>query len=227
MSTTFTKLLTDCSVAMGDNSGTIWSRVNTIWPWAVEAMLAFPILRPRRQDATTASATNSLALAGDFREIISVEYPVAQTPPVYLSRKNRLDPDFYSASGSYDVDHDYASGKGWLLYSSEKLPALTHVYIQYLANHDSAMADDSSTLITVPDEYENILVAYVLAKGYRERLGKYMTDPTAHTSIILQMTQMVLKAEENYGLLVQRAQQKLADSRITPNVPSDRFDRVY
>jgi hypothetical protein len=102
-----------------------------------------------------------------------------------------------------------------------------HLHINYLANHDTAMADDSTKVISVPDEYENILIAYVVAKGYRERLGHYMQDPTAHTSIILQMTEMVNKAELNYQQLVLRAQEKLAGSRTSPSMQVDKFDRVY
>ena len=54
-----------------------------------------------------------------------------------------------------------------------------------------------------------------------------MQDPTAHTSLIMQMTDMVNEAEENYRQLAQAAYQRLADSRITPNVAVDKFDRLY
>jgi hypothetical protein len=105
--------------------------------------------------------------------------------------------------------------------------ALAHIKMQYLANHSTAIVDDVTATWTVPDEYESIVVAYVVAKAYRERLSAYMITPTAHTSTILQLTDMVKKAEEHYRELSLRALQRLADSRITPNVASDKFDRVY
>jgi len=41
------------------------------------------------------------------------------------------------------------------------------------------------------------------------------------------MTDMVDKVEQNYRELAQAAHQRLADSKITPNVAVDKFDRVY
>ena len=228
MSITFTKLLSDCLVQLGDPTAATWSRTDIIWPWAIEAMLQFPILRPMLDDHTNGGTlAYSYQLPTDFREVISVEYPISQQPPIYLARKNRLDPDFYSAAGYFDIDHNYIDGGGWYCYVSGGVAASAHIKMQYFANHATGLEDDSTDVITVPDEYENILVAYVVMKGYRERLGAYMIDPTAHSSLILQMTEMVKRSEDNYHLLVQRAQVRLADSRITPNVSSDKFDRVY
>ena len=227
MSVKFSQLLTDCLVSLGDSTAATWSRTDVIWPWCIEAMMAFPILRPMVDDHTNGAAkVYSYELATDFREVISVEYPISQQPPTYLSRKNRLDPNFYDQEGFYDIDHDYATGKGWYCYVSSGVAALAHIKMQYLANH-STDVDDVNKLITIPDEYENILIAYVVAKAYRERLGAYMQDPTAHTSIIQQMTDMVNKADLNYQQLVLRAQEKLAESRTSPHFASDKYDRVY
>ncbi|MFZ0534780.1 MAG: hypothetical protein WAM09_16535 [Anaerolineales bacterium] len=227
MSIKFSDLLTDCLVAMGDDAGAQWSRVDCIWPWCVQAMLAFPILRPVLKDQTMAAAAYILAMPSGYREVISVEYPISQQPPSYMIRKNRLDPDFYSETGFYDVDHDYSAGAGWMMYFSQQIPISVHVKIQYLANHDTTMADDDTTVITIPDEYENILIAYVMAMGYRERLSAYMQDPTAHTNVILSLTDMVLKAEANFQELVLRAQVKLAQSKMTHRLAADKYDRVY
>jgi hypothetical protein len=41
------------------------------------------------------------------------------------------------------------------------------------------------------------------------------------------MTVMVSKAETNFQELVVRAQAKLADSRTSPKLGVDKFDRVY
>jgi hypothetical protein len=228
MAFTWTKVLSDCLIALGDSTAATWSRTSTIWPWLQEAVLNFPILRPMLDDHTNgASITYSYQLATDFREVISVEYPISQTPPVYLIRKNRLDPDFYNEAGYYDIDRDYSAGVGWFGYISGGIAASAHIKMQYLANHSTNVVDDSTATWTVPDEYESIIIAYVIAKAYRERLGAMMVDPTAHTSIILQMTEMVKKAEDNYKDLVQRAQKKLAESRLSPSFTVDKYDRVY
>jgi hypothetical protein len=228
MSTSFMQLLTDCLVALGDASATTWARTTVIWPWCIEAMKTFPILRPMKDDHTNGAAVvYSFAAAVDFRYVISVEYPVGQTPPVYLVRKNRLDPSFYRKSGYYDVDHDYATGSGWIIYVSGGIAALAHIYTQYLANHDLAMADDAGHLITIPDEYENVLIAQVICRAYRERLSYFMQSPTAQTNVIMQYTDMVQKAEDSYNALLAAAQKRLADSRVTGDKFVDKFDRVY
>jgi len=227
MTTSFSKLLTDCLQALGDSDASTWSRTDVIWPWAIEAMLAFPILRPQIQTYTLLANTHEVTLTPDFREIISVEYPIAHEPPDYLTRMNRFDPSFYTTDTHYDIDRDYRNSRGWCLWTSKLLPIGAQIKINYLANHEIDLEDTTNSLITVPDEYENILVAYVVAKGYRERLGAYMQDPTAHMSIITQMTNMVEKAEAKYMELVERAQAKLTDSRMSPHMHVDKFDRAY
>ena len=89
------------------------------------------------------------------------------------------------------------------------------------------MDDDSTTEISVPEEYEDILIGYVLCRGYRERLGFYMQDPTAHMTIITQMTNMVFRAEENYRMVVAAAQARLAQGKVGTHLSLDKFDRVY
>ncbi|HSB65036.1 MAG TPA: hypothetical protein VLD65_00565 [Anaerolineales bacterium] len=228
MTTSFESLLTYCLVALGDSDASTWSRTDVIWPWCNEAMLAFPILRPMQDDHTVAgAATHVISLPTDFREPISVEYPISQDPPQYLTRKNRFDPGFYEAETYYDIERDYSSSTGWSLWTSKLLAVGVHIKTNYLATHKTDCIDDPASLITVPDEYVHILVAYVVAKGYRERLGVYMQDPTAHMTIITQMTNMVLQAEKRYSELISSAMAKLIDSRTSPHMEVDKFDRVY
>jgi hypothetical protein len=228
MSISFYQLLNDCSTALGDIMGQTWSRVNVIWPWCIEAMRTFPILRPMLYEYTVSvDNIHCFDLPDDFRELISVEYPVDQSPPQYLIRKNRFDPDFYSADNFYDIDHNYAEGAGWTLHFSSGLSIGDHVNVEYLAGHDLDMADDEQHLITVSDEFYGILIAQVVCRAYRERLSYYMQDPTVHTSIVMQLTEMVRRAEEHYNQMVEAAWQKIATSRQSPRQTMDRFDRVY
>jgi hypothetical protein len=228
MSISFQQLLTDCLVALGDADAATWSRTAIMIPWCKEAIRTFPILRPMRDDHTNGgSVVYSFALPDDFREVISVEYPISQQPPEYLVRKNRLDPDFYDETGFYDIDHDYATGKGWLMYVSGGLAASAHIYTQYLANHDTNMTDSAECLITVPDEYEAILITNVMCRAYRERLGYTMRDPTAHTNLVYQLTEMVRKIEEQYEKMVTDAHHQLTNSIVSAHKTVDKFDIVY
>ncbi len=228
MTISFQQLLSDCLTAMGDRSATTWSRVDIIIPWAKEAILAFPLLCPKLLTITVAgAATHCHDMPDDFREIISVEYPTSQEPPVYLDRMNRWDPEFYKSQEHYDIDRNYTDAKGWILWTSKNMAVGQVITANYLANHKTDLTDSAQSLLTVPDEYEYILIAYVVMKGYRERLGNYMQDPTAHMSIIAQMTEMVQHAEQNYHDLVEAAVKKYTDSRILPHRQVDKFDRTY
>jgi hypothetical protein len=215
-------------VTLGDSDGSTWSRVNVIWPWCIEAMKTFPILRPMREDHhSDLAALSFYRLPVDFKYAISVEYPISQSPPKYLIRKNRLDPNFYKSAGFYDVDHDYTDGVDWTIHFSSPIPISAHVIVEYLASHDLDMLDDPDCFITVPDEYYSILIAKVICRAYRERLGVAMQDPTIQTTIISQLADAVLKAEESYSKMLADAFTKMADSRLSTQMKVDKFDRVY
>ncbi|HEX9091032.1 MAG TPA: hypothetical protein VF831_06050 [Anaerolineales bacterium] len=228
MSITFTKLLSDCMVSAGDSDAETWPRPTVAMGWAKEAISQFPILRPQLDDHTNGgSVVYSYSMPAGFREIISVEYPISQQPPEYLVRKNHLDPDFYDQAGFYDIDYDFSTGSGYLCYVSGGSAASAHIKVQYLAMHETDLDDNSADLITVPDQFENILIAYFIMRAWRERLGFVMRDPTTHSNIVYQLTDMVRKAELNYKELVDAAQRFISESKTSSGNKVDKFDRVY
>ena len=219
-------LITDCLVALGDESAVTWART-VILPWCVEAVQSFPILRPKLFDYTAAGASlvYMFDLPADFRQIISVEYPINSVPPKYHARKNHLDPAFFNQVGFYDVDHNYADGIGWMCHVSEGVRLATHAYIQYMATHDTSFTDSDEDELTIPDEYNSILITSVMCRAYRNRLSLYMQDPTAHMSVITQMTEMVQHIEELFRSLVADAQRELTNSIVSPRMVADKFDQ--
>jgi hypothetical protein len=228
MAYTFTELLNSCSIALGDISGTVFDREDKIWPWCIEALTTFPIPRPMFVDYTVLiTDDHGFDLPADFRDIISVEYPVSQTPPHYLLRKNRLDPDFYKQDGFYDVDHNYADGVGWRLYTSDNVRAPSHVYVQYLANHLTHLHDNSTDVITVPDEFVSIIISFVICRAYRERLGWTMQNPSSTAAIITQFSTLVEKMDHHYNEQVAAAQARLAQGKVGTHLTVDKYDRVY
>jgi hypothetical protein len=227
MTTSFMALLTNCLVSLGDPDASTWSRTDIIIPWAKEAMLAFPVLRPMEKKVTIEATGHLFTLPDGFREIITVEFPSSQEPPVFLNRMNHLDPSFYLTDTSYDIERDFPDGTGWVCWFSRRMIIGDEIVINYLANHETDLEDESSSYITIPDEYVPIIVQYVVCKGYRERLGAYMQDPTAHTTIIQQMYEMVQHAEDRYQQMVDQAVARYSDSRRSPHMHVDKFDRVY
>ena len=231
MSISFEQFLDDCQVVLGDSTGTTWDRADVITRWAKEAMLAFPILRPTTETITVAiEAKHAHKLALDFREIVSVEYPIGEEPPVFLTRMNHFDPDFYTTEDHFDVSRyylDYVEYTGWMVITSKLMEIDEEIKVNYLANHNIDLIDDPDSLLTVPDEYEHILVAYVVAKAYRERLSYYSQNPTVYTNLIYQMVTMVDKADARYLQLINEAIDKASESRTSPHMGADKFDRIY
>jgi len=228
MTISFQTLLTDCLDALGDRQGNTWSRIDCIMPWAKEAIRNFPILRPNFYTATNISTTiYDVSMPVDFREVVAVEYPVSQTPPVYLVRKNHFDPNFYDQDGFYDVDRDYENGKGYLLWISSGWAGGTAIHVYYLATHDTNLTDSPTSYLTVPDQYEPLLITAVMCRAYRERLGMLMQDPTAFSSLVDQLTNAVGQLEQRYDQMLATVQVKITDSTVSPRMKSDKFDRLY
>ena len=219
MPVTFGYILTRIQRSLGDPLAATWSRTADIWPWTVEAIREFVIPRPMEDEYTFIAASHHLTLPADFRQIIWVEYPIDQEPPIYLERKNHLDPEFYGSDDYYDIDRDYDTGTGYTLWLSRLFAADDKLRISYLADHE--VPDDENDTLTIPERYLNLLILYVVWRAWAERLGKQMIDPTAHTSTIQQMSATVQNAEQAYKRAVADALQELAESRLTPNLTMD------
>ncbi len=220
--------LDHCQHALSDVAGAIWNRANFMVPWGIEAIQAFPILRPMYLDKVSLlTPIWYFRLPDDFREIISVEYPVGYHPVRYLTRVNRLDPHFYDDATNFDVDNDYTTGNLYQLYLSSQISAGVHMYVQYLGNHDTAMVDDANHFLTIRPEYEHILITYVMCKAYRERLSFHLQYTTMQQTMITQLTDMVYHLEEQYRTLVAEALAGLSESKITTSWQVDKHDRVY
>jgi hypothetical protein len=225
MAITFGSLLSKVMYALGDIGEAYWTK-STVFYWLVEAIREFPIPRPQLENYTVITDTHVLTLPADFRDLVWVEYPVGEEPPVHLTRRSHLESDFYDRAGYYDIDRDYSTGKGWTLWTSELIPAGAHVIkVNYLADHDTDMAEGSA--LTVPERYHNILMQYTIWRAWNEKLSLEIANPTAHTSTILQITETVAKAREKYDELIVDAVKSLSQSRVTHNRKMDKYDRIY
>ena len=236
MTITFTKLLDDVEYQLGyaGPGGGLpemyWERSLHFEPWAKQAMLEFPLLRPKVYGFTIISSTHNVELPADFRSMMSVEYPANQEPPEFIPRRNHLEVNFYNSDQvSYDVDRNYTIGTGYVMIISKLLVAGDHIHINYLTPHETDLEDNNTDEITVPDEYENILITYCVAKAYRHLLTLYAVDPTSHENIIQEMTEMLKATEDKYNYLINQliSQVSTGESVITPNRIVDKFDRVY
>ena len=222
--TTLGSLVTRTATALGDPLATTWSR-STLITWANEAIREFPIPRPQDQIFVYVAAQHYTTMPTGFREVVWVEYPINQDPPEYLKYKSHFDPDFWGSDEYYDVDRDYTTGTGYLLWTSKEIQAGESVIVSYLSDHDDNLGELG--VLTIPDRYLNILQLYVIWRAWSERLSVQLQTPTAHTSLIQQFRQAVDEAQEAYALAVKEALAELSVSRQTHGHSVDGYDRIY
>jgi hypothetical protein len=219
--TTFGSHLTRIMYALGDPTEAVWSRTNEVWYWLIEAIREFPILRPMTDDLTF-TEDHYNALPSDFVKIVSVEYPIGDDPPTYLTRRSHQSPEF-QAGEFYDVVADHDTGSGSLLWIG---PVVTSdVRVNYLALHDYAASE--SMVLTIPDQYLNILTEYCAVRAWEERLSSEIANPTAHASTISQIQVALTQHRALYDRLVKEAVQELGTSRLVPDRAMDKYDRIY
>jgi hypothetical protein len=223
---TFGTLLTRIQSALGDTTGATWDRTTVIWPFAVDAIRVFPILRPKTVVQVVDTAGHSFTLPSDFRKVIYVEYPLYQDPPEYLMRKPHLDATFFGEDGFYDVDRDFDSGEDYIMWISDDLAVDDVVSVRYLATHTTDFANEYA-YITIENQYVQVIVNHVVLMCFQERLGTQLQDPTAHTSTIQQMAEAVKSAQAVYLASLTRAEEELTSSQRVSGWKVDKHDRIY
>jgi len=238
MTITFTQLLDDIEYQLGyagPGAGypeAYWERSLHFEPWAKAAILAFPLLRPDSYAFTLIiEPRNShiVELPEDFRVMVSVEYPASQLPPVYLTRLSYQSPEFYGSDSYYDIERNFTIGKGYQIIFSKELEEGDHAHLNYLVPHDADLMDNGIDELTIQDEYEDILIAYVIARAYRHLMTLFVCDPSAHENTISELTEMIKAAEDKYNNMIKSLTSEISigESWIIGNRKSDKHDRVY
>lgn len=221
--TTFGSHLTRIMYSLGDPTEATWSRTLEVWYWLIEAIREFPILRPMQSDIAFDADDHQEPLPSDFKEIISVQWPITDDMR-YHTRRSRLEEDFYDGD-YYDIDRDYSTGSGWVLWMGQSIPYAQPVRVQYLAMHSTTVSEDM--VLTVPDQYLNILTEYCILRAWTERLSTEISNPTAHDATLSQINAAIAEHRATYDRLVDEAIRELATSRQTMNRRLDKHDRIY
>ena len=238
MTITFTQLLDDIEYQLGfagPGSGLpeqYWERSLHFEPWSKAAILAFPLLRPDSYAFTMLVPGRNphiVELPADFRVMVTVEFPGATVPPVLLTRANCQASDFYDTDDYYDIKRNFSLGSGYNIIFSRSLVATDHAHLNYLVPHDADLMDNGVDELTIPDEYEDILIAYVIARAYRHLMTIFVCDPSAHENTISELTQMIKAAEDKYNNMIKSLTSDISvgESWIIGNRKSDKHDRVY
>jgi hypothetical protein len=221
--TTFGSHLDRILYALGDPSEGTWSRTNEVWHWLIEAIREFPILRPMQADISDETDEHVIALPSDFKEIVAVQWPITDDMR-YHTRRSRFSQDFYDGD-YYDVDRDYASGAGWVLWMGQAVDYDQPCRVDYLAEHDDNASENM--VLTIPDQYLNVLTEYCIYRAWTSRLSKEIANPSAFIRNIDQITEAMNLHRSNYLKLLDDISKEMSTSKIVPNRTNDKYDRIY
>ncbi|MFN2242537.1 MAG: hypothetical protein ACK2U2_09635 [Anaerolineae bacterium] len=229
---TLAQLADRAQLTLNDSAAGTWPQA-TVEAWCIDAIRdysqAFPRTRALTISVSGASPGHEFNLTTDTIDIVQVEYPQGEDPPVYLKRRHRTHPLFYRQTGYYDFELLHDSQEYSILYLSEE-PADGDT-IAYLAkcHHDVTLSSGDD--ITVPVEHESLLILYVLWQAFKERLATEQQDPdttlAGAVTLLQQLVKGATQAEAEYRRALQRALQARSESGATGPWTVDDHDRIY
>jgi len=160
---TLANLADKVQVTLDDAAEATWSQAE-IEGWILEGIKELNNHLPRVITAAISCSADERKydLPSDFLSMLSVEYPTAEDPPKYLLRRPYTHRQFWGIAGFYDViarGNNEDADEVWL---SEKPEAGQTITILYEGEHDFGLT--SSEVLTVPEQYHNILINFACGK---------------------------------------------------------------
>ena len=209
-------------------AGTDWPDA-TVLVWLNEAINDLSIhLPPNFSESITTIADQHVYNLDQFnRGILSVHYPTSEDPPVYLTRRSRLHPEFWNRSGYYDyqdrVRQSTATPRVWI---SENPPADATIIVQYTGSYgaDGGVGDD----VPVPNQFHHILLLFLNWRSILSKHSEEIQSPDTTTLLISQLMSNADRSMREYHEALRRAQKSITtggyvESQWTP----DKYDRIY
>lgn len=141
-------------------------------------------------------------LPADFLEVMAVEWPQDEEPPVWLQHRPETEPGF--GAGDFDIRrHGDATDPAELVLGERPTNGTDLIRVHYLGLHDLTLA--LTDTVSVPDEDLELIIQFVKMRAFEERLAQEEkgADPT---STLLSMLGANARAarREFYDLVGQR-----------------------
>ena len=229
---TLAQLADRAQLTLNDTAAGTWPQA-TVEAWCIDAIRdysqAFPRTRALTIAISGASPGHEFNLTTDTVDLIQVEYPDGEDPPVYLKRRHRTHPQFYGRAGYYDLEILHDSQEYSILYLSEEPADGETIAILAKCHHDVTIVSGDD--ITVPVQHESLLILYVLWQAFKERLATEQQDPdttlAGAVTLLQQLVKGATQAEAEYRRALQRALQARSESGPTGPWTVDDHDRIY
>lgn len=225
--TTLSDLAARVLQAVDDATETTWTAAE-IKDWIRDGIRDYSQYFPRRLQAAipTTAGEHVYDLPETATELLLVEYPVGEDPPVYLHYRSRSHPQFWNRDGYYDYRLSNAAGSAPEICLSAAPPAGQTIAVNYLAPHDIPAQD--AGVLTVPGVHEPLIILYAIMSAWQHRLGKEQQAPTSNSSLLLtQFAANADRARRNYVQALQRARIAAAGRSVATPWKMDKYDRIY
>jgi hypothetical protein len=231
--TTVAQLADRCQLALSDSGAGTWPQA-TVEDWVCDAVREysqhFPRILTTHVDTIGGTPDHYTLLPEDFLEIVSVEFPLGEDPPVYLQHRSMHHPEFWDRDGYYDVlrsdqiysalDTDTYNKIVW-----SRVPLATEGYkIRYQAAHSATSASDP---ITIRTDHQPILVLFVIWRALKERQAKEAANPDTTSRYLNQLVYAATQAEQEYRRALDRAINSRSDSGWAGPWRADIYDPIY
>ncbi len=212
--------------AIADAAAGTWPQA-TVEQWCLDAIREYSVRFPRTCTSTIdcTAADHTYDLPNDFLDVISVEYPAGQDPPVYLKRLSRRNPAFWGRAGFYDVEHTGQGNVEATLFISDEVTTGQDIAVTYTAPHDLTIEDTGT--VTVPPQHYHILILFVVWKAQVERLMNQVASPDSTMGILNSLQNAAKKAEFAYTYALEALEEHISPGGWTGPWLVDVYDPIY
>ena len=195
--------------------------------WVNDAIADYSIHFPlvKTQTISCSEDDRQYDLDTDFVEVLSVEYPTGEDPPVYLVRRERTHPDFWEVDGYYDLlKHKNFEDPDELLIS-EKPDAGESIDVIYQAHH-TFLDDDDTDKMTVPERHLELIILFVRMAAFQELATTESADPNPESIVARTLELNAFRAERAYRKQLAEFKSNESESGKA-KWAMDGYDRVY
>lgn len=226
--TTLAQLADRAQNAIGDPTAAIWSQAK-IEEWVLDGIRAYSRDFPKTHLPYNLSTTindQKYNLPADFLEIVTVEYPIGNTPPTYLQHAHSQSADFWvNGSQRYDIIHHRDTDTPDELWISD-IPTASGqtIAIHYNARHNTSLA--AGDTITIPPHHEDLIILMVVITAWQERLSAAVASSTTSPLKISEISDALSDTQQRLIVAIQNAKTSLTPSQ-TNKWAMDPFDPIY
>lgn len=225
--TTLAQIADRAQEILDDTAAATWSQAE-IENWCLDAIRDYSKYFPRIQEntVTIVAGTQKYDLDGLFKAMVQVEYPDAEDPPEYLTRKDHTEPGFWDYEGFYDIVDWGDETNPPEIWISENPSAGGTLRYWMQTEHDYKMGSTGS--ITVPVRHEPILIQYVIWQAWKELTSTEMQAPTSNSSLLMgQLQQNESGAASKYYRMINQARDVNADEAGFAIWTMDKYETIY